>query len=437
MSLSSSLNAGVAGLSTNSTRLAAISDNIANASTAGYKRTDVEFSSLVTPSADNTYSAGGVRVNTFRDVRGQGTIINTGNATDITVTGRGLLTVTLAGTVEQSADDRPFLLASTGSFSPDEDGFLVTTSGLALTGWPTDAFGNVPANITRDSPSDLEPVRIAPFLTAAEPTTSVELGVNLPARETEDGALGDPFESPIEYFDSVGRRFQLRVVYTPNLPAPGAAPSDSWNVSIFDSATSATVPISEYTVDFDSSRTGRGTILGVTPIGGAAYDVTTGIAQVTVANGPIEVFLGAPTIDGGLVQLDAEFAPTAVNRNGSPAGSLANLELDENGFLQGVYDTGQRVTLYRIPLADVPNPNGLIAEDNQAFSVSPESGDVFLWDANGGPVGGISGFAIQQSTVDVARELTDLIQTQRAYSSNATVIQTVDEMLQETTNIKR
>ena len=38
---------------------------------------------------------------------------------------------------------------------------------------------------------------------------------------------------------------------------------------------------------------------------------------------------------------------------------------------------------------------------------------------------------------DVAAELTNLIQTQRAYSSNAKVIQTVDEMLQETTNIKR
>jgi len=40
--------------------------------------------------------------------------------------------------------------------------------------------------------------------------------------------------------------------------------------------------------------------------------------------------------------------------------------------------------------------------------------------------------------VDVAAELTNMIRTQRAYSSNANVvIQTVDEMLQETTNIKR
>ena len=59
------------------------------------------------------------------------------------------------------------------------------------------------------------------------------------------------------------------------------------------------------------------------------------------------------------------------------------------------------------------------------------------WDAGDGPTGAIVGYAREGSTTDVAAELTDLIQTQRAYSSNAKVIQTVDEMLQETTNIKR
>ncbi len=91
----------------------------------------------------------------------------------------------------------------------------------------------------------------------------------------------------------------------------------------------------------------------------------------------------------------------------------------------------------QIPLVNVPNLNGLTALDGQAFAPSPEPGSIFLWDANSGPVDGILGFSLQQSTVDIARELTDLIQTQRAYSSNATIIRTVDEMLQETTNLKR
>ena len=79
----------------------------------------------------------------------------------------------------------------------------------------------------------------------------------------------------------------------------------------------------------------------------------------------------------------------------------------------------------------------MVAMDKQVYMPSPESGSFFLWDAGDGPTGDIVAFAREESATDVASELTDMIQTQRAYSSNAKVIQTVDEMLQETTNIKR
>jgi flagellar hook protein FlgE len=111
--------------------------------------------------------------------------------------------------------------------------------------------------------------------------------------------------------------------------------------------------------------------------------------------------------------------------------------VDTNGNLDAVYDQGFRRTLFRIPVVDVPNPNGLTSLNSQTFQMSRESGSFFLWDAGDGPVGEFVGFALQESATDVAAELTGLIQTQRAYSSNAKVIQTVDEMFQETTNIKR
>jgi flagellar hook protein FlgE len=85
----------------------------------------------------------------------------------------------------------------------------------------------------------------------------------------------------------------------------------------------------------------------------------------------------------------------------------------------------------------VPNPNGLISLNNQTYQISQSSGPLYMWDAGDGPVGTVAGFSREESSTDVAAELTQLIQTQRAYSSNAKVIQTVDEMLQETTNIKR
>jgi len=81
--------------------------------------------------------------------------------------------------------------------------------------------------------------------------------------------------------------------------------------------------------------------------------------------------------------------------------------------------------------------NGLEAANNQAFRVSSESGSLYFWDAGSGPAGEYAGYALMESNTDIAQELTQLIETQRAYSSNAKIIQTVDEMLQETTNLKR
>jgi flagellar hook protein FlgE len=435
MTLSSSLNAGIAGLQSNATRLAVISDNIANSSTKGYRRGDVDFSSLVIPGNATTYSAGGVQAMAFRDVATPGALISTNNATDISVSGRGFLPVTDAVAVNQPADERPFMLTATGSFNRNDEGFLVTRSGLALTGWPTDAAGQIAPGIVRDGPAGLVPIRVNPFLTTAQATTRIELGVNLPADDTAAGASGAPYTSSIGYFDSVGRDNRLLVTYTPTVPATGT--SDEWTLSFTDSATDPLTPIAELTVTFDPSRTGRGSLASVTAGPGAVFDPATGIVQITVANGPIDVLIGIPGTASPLTQLDAPFAPVGVSADGSPAGTLASLEFDRGGFLRGIYDNGQEVTLYQVPIADVPNANGLRALDNQTFGISPESGGAFLWDAGTGPVGSIESFALQESTVDIAQELTGLIQTQRAYSSNATVIRTVDEMLQETTNLKR
>lgn len=446
MSLSSGLNAGVAGLSVNATRLAAISDNIANSNTNGYRKTDVDFSSLVTASSGGSFTAGGVKVTTFRDVASAGALITSNSSTDIAVAGSGLLPVTPVSSADQTGGQRPFMMVATGSFRQNQDGFLVTPGGLALTGWPTLADGTLATAVSRDSPTSLEPVRLSAFLTAADSTTRIELGVNLPADETIAGAVGTPIESPIEYFDAIGIKNQMRIVYTPVIPATGI--SNQWTVSFFDSASTAPGLVAEFDLTFDGTRTGAGTLLSAVPSASnpadpqgagttAVFDPATGAMTLNVPDGPIEVQLVSNALGAGLSQLAAPFTPNGLSKNGAPAGNLASLEFSREGILSGVYDTGQRRAIYQIPLATVPNPNGLNALDNQAFEISSSSGDVFFFDAGPGPAGEVVGFALQQSTVDVAEELTDMIVTQRAFSSNATVIRTVDEMLQETTNLKR
>ncbi len=432
MSISSALNAGVSGLRSNSSRLATISDNIANSSTFGYRRADVEFSSVVISQNQGRYSAGGVTVDSYRDVESRGSLVSTSNSTDLSIGGRGMIPVTSIAALDDGDPSLPLQMVTTGSFRPDAEGILRTESGLVLLGWPADIDGNIPAQ-PRDSSAGLEPVVVNRNQFAASPTTEISLGANLPAEATQAGSSGDPFDLTIEYFDNVGASQTLTMVFTPTVP--GVGQSNTWTVEIQDGAQAGAV-IGEYTVEFDDSTGTGGSILAVTPITGA-YDGVTGLATVAADRGPIEIDIGALGTSGALTQLSSSFAPTSVVRNGSPVGNLTHVEVDPNGMVVASYDTGFTRTIYQVPLIDVANPNGLTALDNQAFAISPESGPLYLWDAGQGPTGEMIGYAREESTSDIADELTKLIQTQRAYSSNAKIIQTVDEMLQETTNLKR
>jgi flagellar hook protein FlgE len=435
MTISSALNAGVAGLNANATRLATISDNIANSGTYGYKRSITNFESMVITEAPGagTYSAGGVRASTTRLINERGALVSTSNALDIAVSGRGMLPVTPYVGLNSGSGGNTLMMTTTGSFNPDANGILKTKSGLVLLGWPANADGTIPV-LPRDTIAGLTPVVVNANQQAGDPTTKMKLGVNLPATQTVTGASGAALPLSVEYFGNLGTSETLEVTFTPTVPASGA--SNEWTLEIRDSAQGGAV-IGEYTLTFDDTRGNGGTLANVTAVSGGAYNATDGTLALTVAGGPLTVSIGKLGDPNGLTQLSDTFAPTSITKDGSPVGNLTAVEVDENGFVLATYDTGFTRRLFQIPLVDVPNLNGLIALDNQTYEVSPNSGSFFLWDAGDGPTGSVVGYAREGSTTDVAAELTALIQTQRAYSSNAKVIQTVDEMLQETTNIKR
>ncbi|QBY02235.1 flagellar hook-basal body complex protein [Rhodophyticola sp. CCM32] len=436
MTIPSSLNAGVAGLSVNASRLATISDNIANSGTFGYKRAVADFQSLVISQGQGSYSAGGVRVTTGRMIDQRGNMITTENPTDLAIGGRGMLPVTSATALDDSSGSMPAMLTTTGSFRPDAEGYLRTDDSLVLMGWPANPDGTIP-NFPRDSFVGLEPVRINTSQLSGDPTTQMELSVNLPATSTKAGASGDALTMSAEYFDNLGTSENIEITFTPTVPGSGT--SHEWVMEIRDSATGAT-PIGEYTLTFDDTRGNGGNLDAVAQAMGAAggaYDPATGSVTVNVNGGPLEISIGLLGDPSGLTQLSDTFARSPVVKNGSPVGSVDSVEVDANGSVNAIYDSGLTRSIYQIPVVDVPNPNGLISLSKQVYQVSPDSGSFFLWNAGDGPVGDMIGFAREQSTTDVAGEMTQLIQTQRAYSSNAKVIQTVDEMLQETTNIKR
>lgn len=438
MSISSALNSGVAGLNANGVRLASISDNIANSSTFGYKRVRTDFSSLVMPnSSPGSYSAGGVRSSVLRLIDERGPLVTTDNATDMAVAGRGFIPVVEAARAGQTPVE--MMLTTTGSFFPDADGMLRTDTGLVLLGWPAQRDGTIPG-FPRDTAGGLEPVQIPRTQGTADPTTQVQLGVNLPATATREGADADPIVLSLEYFDNLGVAGQLRTTLTPTPPVAPVTATNSWTMEVVHVSTGDV--LGEYTLLFSDTPADGGRLQTVTPIGGSpAYDPVTGRVPLTIGAGPgaqdISIGIGDNDTGRGMTQLSDRFAPIAITKDGAPVGSLVSVQVDPSGRIDAVYDSGIIRTVYQVPVVDVPNPNGLDALSNQLFRVSRDSGPFFLWDAGSGPVGSMAGFAREQSTTDVATELTNLIQTQRAYSSNAKVVQTTDEMLQETTNLKR
>lgn len=386
---------------------------------------------MVTTSSGGAYSAGGVRTTSQRMIDQRGSLVSTNNSTDLAVRGRGMLPVMRSSQIASGTNE--MLLATTGSFRTNEQGYLVSQSGLVLMGWPAQSDGSIP-NLPRDTSAGLVPVQLSVNQLSGSPTTQMNLRMNLPATATDAGSPGDTQPLSVEYYDNLGKSENVEIELIPTVPATGS--SNAWTMVLRDTASGGAV-IGEYNLTFDDNRTSGGTLASVTAVSGGAYDPATGSFVVNVAGGPMEINIGQIGDSNGITQLSDTFAPVSITRDGAAVSTMTSVEVDENGYVYAFYDSGVSRRVFQIPLVDLPNPNGLTALDSQTYAPSRDSGTYFLWDAGDGPTGDLVSFAREESTTDVANELTDMIQTQRAYSSSAKVIQTVDEMLQETTNIKR
>ncbi len=437
MTISSSMNAGVLGLAANANRLATISDNIANSSTHGYRRVETDFHSMVIGSGGGTYSAGGVRTTNHRMIDMAGSVISTSNPTDLAVDGRGMLPVARYLGHDSVQNGTEMLLTTTGAFRMDKDGYLVTESGLVLLGWPASKDGTIPT-FPRDTSDGLKPIRIEAQQLAGEPTTKISFAANLPATDTDPSGNGDARTISIEYFDNLGKAENLKVEFRPVLGED--THSNTWEMVIKDSASNNN-ETGKYKIEFNDDRENGGSLKSVTAVegsSGGAYDPTTGSLSISVAGGPIDITIGKLGESRGLTQKSDKFTPAAIDKDGSPVGNMTSLvQIDGAGNVYATYDTGESRLIYQIPLVDLPNRNGLTSYNNQTYAPSKDSGRFFLWNAGDGPTGQILPNALEESTTDVAAELTKMIQTQRSYSSNAKVIQTANEILQETTNIIR
>lgn len=126
-----------------------------------------------------------------------------------------------------------------------------------------------------------------------------------------------------------------------------------------------------------------------------------------------------------------------VNQDGYTQGALVDISIDGDGRVQGIYENGKNIVLSQLALGQVENQNGLEMVGSGLFRSTSAAGEVFVNTAENFADTTVNSGALEGSNVDLAKEFTDMITSQRAYQSNARVISTSDEMLMEAVNLKR
>ncbi len=238
MSLFGSLFTGVSALAAQSQGIGAISNNIANVSTTGYKSNSISFGSLVTTSASGTtYTPGSVLGNRRQAIDLQGTLQQTTSASDLAVSGNGFFVVR-----QESEGLQETFYTRAGDFKENEEGFLVNSNGFILQAWPLDENGGLPAG--QADISSLESVNVAFVGGFTRATTNASLALNLDATETQKAfpipaATASDFSRPVRVFDSLGSaqelNFEFRKSIAPTANVTGGTPGLELNDDLISS----------------------------------------------------------------------------------------------------------------------------------------------------------------------------------------------------------
>ena len=150
---------------------------------------------------------------------------------------------------------------------------------------------------------------------------------------------------------------------------------------------------------------------------------------------PIALQMGNIGTNDGITSLSGNFTTNYINQDGAKFGSYAGVSIDENGVVTALYDNGETRPIAILPLATFSNPNGMNAISGNAWIETDYSGQALLKQANTHGAGSVAANALEQSTVDLATEFSNMIVTQRAYSASTKIITTADEMLDELTRM--
>lgn len=444
MSLFGAMNTAVSGLNAQSNAFGNISDNVANSQTTGFKRVDTNFVDFLTTSTASNNDPGAVVARPDYVNNVQGTMTQTDNPLGLAIAGQGFFSVSREnGQVGNATTFNPQgFYTRAGDFQLNKSGYMVNSAGEFLNGWSVDP------NTRLVDRNNVAPIQVSQTVFDPVATSTVTLSANLPATP----AAGVPISSQIDVFDALGNSQTLKLDWTQTVPG---TPND-WTVTI----TSTTGPnpgdIGTAQVLFGPNANGvsAGTIgdlqnatngsVGTITIPNPFTAGVTTAADLTLStdfgNGvqPITLKLGDYGLPNGLTQYaGTQYNLRGLTQDGVAPGSFSSVSTQANGNIVVNYDNGQSRTIAQVPLITFNSPNALQRQDGQSFTATSGSGSPLAEEASTNGAGNLVVSSIESSNVDIASEFSKLIVAQQAYTANAKMVTTTQQLLTITIDMKQ
>lgn len=392
-----SFSIGLSGLRAVNQELSVISNNVANASTAGFKSSRAEFAAIY-----GGGQAGGVEMNNVsQNFDRNGDVMRTGRGLDLAISGSGFFVL------KDGSGQTSYTRA--GMFQRDSSNYLTTASGTRLQGYTTDDAGKLQSGVVGD-------IQVKAGSLPAKPSDTLEFVANLKA----DSSKIDQTVAANKFDPTKSETFNY-----------------SQSSKVYDSlGTEHTV--TQYFVKTDPNKWDVHYSFNGKPVGGV-------VNMVFNTNGTLQSPTSFPNLDlkpdgatdislkldmARVSQYASDFNATRNQSNGYTAGDLTGVRVDADGGVYATFTNGQSLLQGQVVMANFTNPNGLLQTNNTTWQQSFSSGQPVLGAPGTGTMGKLTAGAYESSNVDLTGELVSLMTSQRNYQANAKTISSADKMTQ-------
>lgn len=425
MSITNSLYIGISGLMAHGDAISVVGDNIANASTVGYKRNRASFSDLLGGELGAQRLGGGVRLGGTQTMYEQGSITQTGNNMDLAISGGGMFVVK----GNHGGHDGQYYTRD-GRFQLDNKGYVVDQHGMRLQGY---------AVTNGQRSTSVGDLALGAHQSPPVPTTKAGMTLNLDANAVAPAAW-DPanpnttsnYATSTTVYDSLGAAHHVDTYFR----STGGGQWE-WHAMVdggeLTGGTAGTpTEIGSGTMTFDAS----GKLAAQTTIASSASFLNAQPNQAIAFNFGDDLASGGTGL-AGTTSFAGASSVSGVDVDGHGSGNLVDLSISDDGKITGIYDNGDKLDIAQIGLATFASQEGLERVGDGMMSATAASGQALIDIAGTGARGSLVSGALEASNVDLGTELVTLIAYQRAFQANAKTVTTADEMMNDINNLKR